>query len=619
MPLSVDLHFQFWNGRMERLPAPGTEEFWTRRTRRTIAGTELETLSTPDALAYAALHALKHVLRGTPKASHLREIACILDSHAAGDALWTEWRALHSPELRRLQAVVFRLALEWFGCRMPPAAQEETERLPAATQAWFADFATSPASSRFDSNKDQLWLHLSLLDSRRDAWSVARLRLLPANLPSLAGAASVSGNSAAWRYAAHVLLRLRHHAISLPRIAASGARWRWRTNSLGRQFWTFLTTAVLLHLALFIFALLYNLFLLDLGFREDFLGVVNGAAKAGTVVGTLPAAFLAHRFGLRNTLLGTLASIAAIEVMRVLAGAQLPLAALAFVSGSVFSVWAVILMPSIAGAVEQKHRPTAFSVFFATMFAVGIAGNWLGGHLSLWLDSKRTVLLIAAAMAALALVPAWRLKPAPVEREGARVYPRGPFLVRYLVPFALWHLATGSFNPFNNVYFARLRFPVERIGTIFSGSQLVQVATVLLTPLVFRRAGLVPGIVWMMAATALGLAGLASQPSGAAAPLAYIAYMSFQWMSEPGLNTLLMNQVDERERGGASALNNLVAFSAQAVAAFGAGALLTRFGYGAVLTGAAALAGLAAGLFRMLLGSPRAASLRAPAGGNAPE
>jgi predicted MFS family arabinose efflux permease len=365
--------------------------------------------------------------------------------------------------------------------------------------------------------------------------------------------------------------------------------------------------------------LLYNLFLLDLGFREDFLGVVNGAAKAGTVVGTLPAAFLAHRFGLRNTLLGTLASIAAIEVMRVLAGAQLPLAALAFVSGSVFSVWAVILMPSIAGAVEQKHRPTAFSVFFATMFAVGIAGNWLGGHLPLWLDSKRTVLLLAAAMAALALVPAWRLNPAPEAREGARVYPRGPFLVRYLIPFALWHLATGSFNPFNNVYFARLRFPVERIGTIFSGSQLAQGATVLLAPLVFRRAGLVPGIVWMMAAAALGLAGLAAQPSGAAAPLAYVAYMSFQWMSEPGLNTLLMNQVDERERGGASALNNLVAFSAQAVAAFGAGALLARFGYGAVLTGAAALAGLAAGLFRMLLGSSPAPSLRAPGDASAPE
>jgi len=105
----------------------------------------------------------------------------------------------------------------------------------------------------------------------------------------------------------------------------------------------------------------------------------------------------------------------------------------------------------------------------------------------------------------------------------------------------------------------------------------------------------------MMAATACGLGGLAAQP-GAAAVLAYVAYMAFQWMSEPGLSTLLMNQVAERERGGASALNYLVAFSAQALAAWGSGALLARFGYGAVLAGAAGLALAAAGLFQVLLG-----------------
>jgi len=129
---------------------------------------------------------------------------------------------------------------------------------------------------------------------------------------------------------------------------------------------------------------------------------------------------------------------------------------------------------------------------------------------------------------------------------------------------------------------------------------------VLLAPLVFRRAGLVTGIVWMMAGATLGLGSLAAQPPGNAAALAYIAYMSFQWMSEPGLNTLLMNHVEERERGGASALTYMVAFSAQALAALAAGGLLARFGYGAVLAGAAAVAALAAGLFQLLLG-PRSA------------
>ena len=98
----------------------------------------------------------------------------------------------------------------------------------------------------------------------------------------------------------------------------------------------------------------------------------------------------------------------------------------------------------------------------------------------------------------------------------------------------------------------------------------------------------------MMAATALTLGGLAAQFSAEAAVVGYAAYMAFQWMSEPGLNTLLMNHVDERERGGASALTYLVAFGAQAVAAYAGGQLLERFGFGPVLGGAGLLAALAA-------------------------
>jgi predicted MFS family arabinose efflux permease len=167
----------------------------------------------------------------------------------------------------------------------------------------------------------------------------------------------------------------------------------------------------------------------------------------------------------------------------------------------------------------------------------------------------------------------------------------------------VWNLATGSFNPFANVYFAHLRFPAERIGRVFSGSQLAQLAGVLMAPAIFRKAGLVSGIVWMMAATAVGLIGLSTQTTATAAVLAYAWYMAFQWMSEPGLNALLMSRVAERERGGASALNYMVAFSAQAVAALGAGRLLTHFGYGAVLAASALLAAVAAGLFQTFVNS----------------
>ena len=588
IPLSVELHFQFWNERLERLRAPGVAEFWGRRTTHRVAGIEMGVLCPADALGYAALHALRHLLQGSVSPFHVYEIAAILDAYAGDTAFWDQWRSIHGEQLRRLQAVMFRLAAEWFGCRLPLAAEETIDQLPAAAQTWFSQFATSPVCAPFHPNKDEIWLHLALLDSRRDAWSVARRRLLPLTPPP-------PGDS---RY---LRSRLRHHALALPRAAIAWVRWWWHTNRLGRQFWTFLGAAALFNFALFIFTLLYNLFLVDLGFREDFLGVINGASRVGSVVGTLPAAFLARRLGLRNTLVAAFASIAGVEVLRAVVGSRLPLAGLAGLSGAIFSVFAVILTPILAGAVGEKQRPAAFSLFFATNIAVGIAGNWLGGRLPMWLHGKQTVLILSAAMAALAALPAMRLRiPDSPAQAHARLYPRSGFLLRFLAPFALWQIATGIFNPFNNVYFARLGFSVQRIGNVFSGAQVAQVGALLLAPFLIRRAGLLSGIVWMMAATAFGLGGLAAQPSADAAVVAYAAYMAFQWMSEPGLNTLLMNHVPEGERSGASAFMYLVAFSAQALAALAAGALLVRFGYGPVLLGAAAIAIVSAGWLRTL-------------------
>jgi MFS family permease len=610
IPLSIELHFRFWNPALERLPAPGAEEFWNRRVKQSVGGVNLRVLAPADALAYAALHLLKHLLQGSVRPFHVYEIASFLHLHAQDTHFWTTWRDLHAPELRRVQAVSFRLAESWFGCALAPAAREEIERLPASALAWFDAFALSPATQRFRPNKDELWLHLALLNSAGDAFSVARRRLFPTNLPPPVKATYLPGSALTFRrrirlyldYATYLNARLGYHVVSLGTTLTSGARWWWRTNGLGRDFWLFLAAAVIFNFALFIFFLLYNLYLVDLGYREEFLGTVSAAARAGSLAGTLPAAFLARRLGLKRALIATIGGAAAATMLRAVVATQFPLAALSFIEGAIFAVWAVIMAPCIAGAVDPKRRTTAFSLFFATMFATGIVGNGIGGHLPALLHGKQNTLIFAAALIGVAILPVLRMRTAtpPPAVSRARIYPRGRFLLRFLVPFAVWHLATGAFNPFNNVYFSRLKFPVQEIGEIFSISQVVQVVAVLLAPLMIRRFGLVNGIVWMMMATAAGLGALAAQPPAFMAILAYAAYMAFQWMSEPGLNTLVMNQVGEEERSGASSITYLVAFSAQAVAALVAGQLIENFGYPPLLFAAALLALAASFLFRTL-------------------
>jgi len=164
--------------------------------------------------------------------------------------------------------------------------------------------------------------------------------------------------------------------------------------------------------------------------------------------------------------------------------------------------------------------------------------------------------------------------------SGKAVVSTKRFLLRFLPAMAIWSIATGAFSPFFNAYFSQyLHVPVQKIGLIFSASQFVQVGAILLAPVVFRKFGLVGGIMYMQIATALALTLLAKSSTVSVIAFTYAGFSALQWMSEPGMYTLLMNRVGPAERSGASALNALVIAGFQALAALVAGGSFVRYGY----------------------------------------
>jgi len=214
-----------------------------------------------------------------------------------------------------------------------------------------------------------------------------------------------------------------------------------------------------------------------------------------------------------------------------------------------------------------------------------------------------------ALLVALALVPAWYLKPGEPRKKASGFIRAARFC------FGIWrhsrcgNLATGSFNPFANVYFAHLRFPASESAAFF---RLASGAT-------GRRADgsryLPEGWPGDRHRVDDGRHGCRAsrtiKPVNRHRGRAGVRVVhGFPMDERAGLNALLMSRVTERERSGASALNYLVAFSAQAVAALAAGRLLAHFGYGVVLAGSALLAAGAAGLFQAFVNS-RAAEPRA--------
>jgi predicted MFS family arabinose efflux permease len=116
-----------------------------------------------------------------------------------------------------------------------------------------------------------------------------------------------------------------------------------------------------------------------------------------------------------------------------------------------------------------------------------------------------------------------------------------------------------------------------------------------------RKLGLIGGVSAMQLGTAAALALLSVTAGPAEASIAWTAYMALQFMSQPGMYSYLMTSASPSQRSTASALNFIVMFSAQAIAAAVAGPAIARFGYPPVIAAAAMLCALAAAAFRFLV------------------
>ena len=612
IPPCVDLHFRFWDPATEGFPAPGIEDFWARRVRQD----GLPVLARADRLGYAALHLLRHLFRGNPRPYHVYEIGYFLETQSENDSFWRSWRETHPAPLRCLEAIAFRLAAAWFGCRLSPVVEEEIDQLEDGVSLWFERYAAAPVESQFHPNKHEMWLHFALLASSRDRARIFVRRMLPVRLPVTADNVYVPEDQLTWRmrvrgalnYCGYLAGRSWHHIRAVPPVIVHGLIWKSNTWRLEAPFWRFLASSTLLNLGTFQFFLLYNLYLLDLGYRENVLGLIAGAFTAGSLAGVLPAAALAHRYGLKRTLLACVGGTALVCALRAAASGEPALLAAAFAGGLLFAVWAVAVSPVVAAVTTESARPTAFSITFGSGVGIGVVAGLIGGRLPGWMtrsglaaspaQSKQLVFFAASACVVLALWPLVRLGiQSPPPRE-TRQYPRGAFIHSFLLAMAAWSFATGLLNPLFNAYFARrFQMPVDRIGIVFSVAQVAQAVAIFAAPLVLRRLGLTRGVAAMQLATALALALLAPAHVALFAAGLYSAYMSFQYMSEPGIYASLMNRVLPGQRSGASALNFLVLFGCQALAASVAGAVVTRYGYSPMLAGAAVLAVAAAWLF----------------------
>jgi hypothetical protein len=235
LPPALELHFRLWDAGTEGFAVPAVEDFWARRERRKLQEMEFTALSAIDLPGYASAHALRHLLRGDARPYHFYEIAYFLE-HNSDAAFWHSWREVHDDPLRRVETISFAIAHEWFGCQLPAVASPEIAQLSEPVRAWLAAYAHTPVMNLFHPTKDELWLHLSLLDPGSSRLAILRRRLMPLQLPGHLDAVHLPDNAVDWRirlrraqrYLLFLASRTWRHARALLPTLWSGAAWACR-------------------------------------------------------------------------------------------------------------------------------------------------------------------------------------------------------------------------------------------------------------------------------------------------------------------------------------------------------------------------------------------------------
>ncbi len=365
-----------------------------------------------------------------------------------------------------------------------------------------------------------------------------------------------------------------------------------------RNLWLLLVACVAAFVGIGVQALVLNLYLIGVGFREDFLGLYSFANTAGIGVAAFVAGRAANRFGSRRTLLGAVIVLAASSAALVVSHDNIVLLVVAVVNGAAL---AHIFVPSatfVMDNAEPEQRSTAYAGYFAAQSVAMVIGSFLGGTLpTATIGSSEATsagyvwtLIIAAGLTAIGVIPMYLADDSRASgssgtslRLSAKIDQRSQerrdmwwvvgsnMLVAASMGFAL---------PFINVFFnQQLGADTVQIGFIFALASGAMVVASISGPIVGRRFGVVPTIVACRGLTVPILVGLAFSPTIAVAASLYVGRTLVTNITWPVDNAFTMELVSPERRATLAALRSASWNFAWALTSGIAGLMIVGIGF----------------------------------------
>ena len=348
-----------------------------------------------------------------------------------------------------------------------------------------------------------------------------------------------------------------------------------------------------------VFRLLFNFFVLSLGFNEAMLGNLITTSSFVALVAALPLGYLADMIGRKGSLIisGALLSFSILAMS--IWPSQEMFYAMNIVSGLAQSLAGVTMSPFLMENSDEKERTYLFSFGQGLQMTMASVGNWIGGYLPTWMGNAQNVtatssmaygnsIFVIGIGAAIAIIPLMSLKSPRLERNQRAVF--APFqyavknpllLTKLILPMLLTSLGAGLIMPFMNVFFRVVHHqPDTVIGALFAWGSLAMGIGLLIAPPLAERTGKIQLVVITQALSIPFLILLGFSPIVWVGAASYYIRLSLMNMSSPVYQTFIMEHVEPSARATVASLTSMAWNFGWAFSPTISGWLQVKYGFG---------------------------------------
>ncbi len=394
----------------------------------------------------------------------------------------------------------------------------------------------------------------------------------------------------------------------------------------------YLVSVLLTGATLGVFRLLFNFYVLSLGYDEALLGNLITTSNMSALLLALPLGFLVSRVGRKAALVsGGLLVILAVGVMGVFPSIAV-FYAMNLLLGAAQSLSSVAMGPFLMENSQEDERAYLFSFASGIQMASQFVGNWLGGYVPSWVAELRGLpatssgaysgaLLVIALVGLLGVLPLLFIRQKPIlanDRDNfdrlrfARTHPRQLF--KLFFPLLLVSVGAGLFVPFMNIFFRVVHHqPDPVIGGLMAWGSLAMGVGLLIAPPLAARLGKLKLVVITQGLSIPFMILLGFAPWFWASALAYFVRMALMNMSNPIYQNFVLEQVDEGSRATVASLYSMVWNFGRAFSPSISGALQVSAGFGPPFIMAIALYAVAISLYYAFFLRSNPASIPQPA------